>query len=396
MPLASMPKEVLHLILPRLDTLDDLSALSRTSSTFHNVCHAALSEALYPLFVGSYPFPHQLLLAAVKARQIADWANDSPELTRKLHEAIKEGREGLCDLAVSICPLTFEELRMARVWAREVLDKVQAIVLSDEVMTGFYSQLETNLKARNALLDIHIYTQLFHHAFDAQLAELLSEPQPYTGAPSKYLNPEFRDIRLDFLRYCAGTTENLRYVDSPYYLLVHEFYVLEQMLEKAVKKHVSVLRSEFNGRNGQLPGHIVNRGLDEAITCFETGYLPVAINHLPVHLVQAGQNDQNRHRIWLACELWLIRRGINTWENLPDFYTHPDRYYREMGGRPTNEPVELRNPSKRALSRRAYGYFKKPFQEICDEEEPWDKFIKPPVGSRPSTEFLDCSRVNAP
>ncbi|KAI9712994.1 MAG: hypothetical protein M1812_006742 [Candelaria pacifica] len=390
-----MPKEVLHHILPHLDTLEDLSALSQTSSTFRAICCAALSKVLYRLFLGSYPFSHQLLLAAVKARQLADWAADSPERTLKLHEAIKEGQEALCDLAVSVYPLTYEELRKTRQWGRNVLDKVQQIVLQDRVRTGYYSQLETNLKSRNTLLDIHIYTQLFHHAFDVQLEQLLSEPQPYTGPRSKYLEPDLRDVRLDFLRYCAGAFVELRYVDSPYYLLPQASRFLEDLLNDTLEKHIGIIRSHFpNRRAGLMCAHVINLGLDELLFCFQTGDLPVAISQLPQRMIEAGSGDSNRHRIRLACDLQLIRRGVNHWENLPDFTTHPERYYGELGGRSISEPVGLRKPSKEALSRRAYGYFEKPYQEICDEYEPWDKFVTPPVGPPPSTAFLDCSRTN--
>ncbi len=402
MPLATLPNEVLHLIIPNLDTLEDLSSLSQTSSFFHDVCLATLSEGLYCLFIGSYPFSHQLLLAAVKARQLADWAVDSPERTLQLHGAINKGREGLCDLAVSVCPLTFDELRITRMWARNVLDKAQAVVLEDKVRTGYYSQLETNLKARNGLLDIHVYTQLFHHAFDAQLTRLVCQSQASIQAHSRYLEPQARDVRLDFLRYYCGAVEQLRYVDSPYYMFGHLIDVLALVLHCAItesKRENLQLQPLINqsvprGRGAyRLYRHITSCGLDEVVACLESGVLPVATKQLPKRLVEGELTVSSTRLLWLDDELGLIRRGYNRWESFPDLQSHPERYYSELGENPSNEPWQLRKPSKEALSRRAYGYFKKPYHEICDEEEAWDKFITAPVGPPPSTAFLDCSRV---
>lgn len=110
----SLPNEVLSLVVNGLDSLEDIHAVASTSHYFQTSCNSRGISAgrLYELYKPAVLYIHRhILLAAVKARQLADATQGSWIRELWLTDAVVWGIKGLWDLALEVAPLTYQDMR---------------------------------------------------------------------------------------------------------------------------------------------------------------------------------------------------------------------------------------------------------------------------------------------
>lgn len=97
--------EILCQLPYMLDSIDDLYALLSTSRIFYQAC-AGSSAKLAP----SRSMEKRLTLAGT-ARQLADWAVESPSHRTKFAKALEKGSSGMMLLAFRVARFNLSEVR---------------------------------------------------------------------------------------------------------------------------------------------------------------------------------------------------------------------------------------------------------------------------------------------
>ena len=114
MQITDLPPELIASFPDYLHSPDDLYSLISTYRFFYSNC-ANTSARVLPKFAKKYEqnllpsHPHLLLSGTI--RQGADWAVESEENRRQLHDAISPGSEGRLDLAIKVTRLGLKDVR---------------------------------------------------------------------------------------------------------------------------------------------------------------------------------------------------------------------------------------------------------------------------------------------
>ncbi len=215
--LTDLPTDILFILPHYLHSLDDLYALIRTCRVFYNTC-ASSTAVLPPSFakrLGQHlpsPYPHFILTAT--ARQIADWAVQSDERRDQLLKAIKQGPQGLFDLATKVSRLRLDDVRGLHRAKLEVLDPLSRQLDLDCGRPYYCLEAERrgiNYDPNNdweilticrdtdqALLSYLIYCELFYYDVDKACDPTAVEVEPLS-----------LEIRLTWINYCVPDKCNL-------------------------------------------------------------------------------------------------------------------------------------------------------------------------------------------
>jgi hypothetical protein len=195
-----LPPELIDTTIGHLHDLDDLHALTLTCRRVSQICLNTSSRGLYKVFKRSYKDPHQLLLAATKARQFADWVHHKQmgdhiavvdqifslfdgvgTRIRFSTEALAQGHlidrwDLLCRRILDVLPLTFKEMETVRKF--ELSSLPWAVDLTRlERASGGQALEGTPDSTRMAILVYEMYHGLFHYAldvFESQVGDLVS------------------------------------------------------------------------------------------------------------------------------------------------------------------------------------------------------------------------------
>lgn len=165
MALLSLPNEVLGYIINELDNLKDVHSAASTYRHLHRICNSGCipSRRLYGLYKPTVQYTHRhMLLAAAKARQLADATQGSWARKFMLNDAVAWGIKGLCDLALQVAPLTYQDLRAvlafqegSLAWAETFVEKHDRNLSVEAV-----KRLAGPGAIRKSLLHLEIYMQL--------------------------------------------------------------------------------------------------------------------------------------------------------------------------------------------------------------------------------------------
>ncbi|OBZ79304.1 hypothetical protein A0H81_00412 [Grifola frondosa] len=198
MLITDLPADILASLPEYLDSLDDLHSLILTSRCLHTWTSNPTPSVVRSLATtpesGIQPYPHVFI--AVKARALADWAIQSPENRNRLSTAITTGGPvRLCDLALSISPLTLDDLAFLRITCITVLEPAITILKGKcDVSSVDDSLFPRCHNITLSVINFWIYCDLFHHNIIA--------PSHATGADA--LEPLSNQTRLKWMFHCLS------------------------------------------------------------------------------------------------------------------------------------------------------------------------------------------------
>ncbi|KAF7296471.1 NADPH--cytochrome P450 reductase [Mycena chlorophos] len=217
MLLEALPAELLMQLPGYLLSIEDLLTISSLSRKLYHTCANPPPKVLSRLAFNSgrvFFRPHPHLLLALTARELADWAVQSPERRFRLEDTIQRGIMALLELAIEVVGLTMEDIR--RLWRfkfdtlnpldRQLDESMLVYPGSDEAWT-MYSDPET------VLVSWVIYGELFHHSLELR-------HRPFTG-----IRPLSSVTRYKWLVYCVPDTESFETMRFPDYGTVAREYL---------------------------------------------------------------------------------------------------------------------------------------------------------------------------
>ncbi|OBZ79240.1 hypothetical protein A0H81_00380 [Grifola frondosa] len=195
MLLIDLPTDILNLLPGYLESLDDLHSLILTSRELYATTSKPTPSVIYSLatspHTGIQPYPH--LFIAVKARTLADWAVQSSENQERLFDAINTGGpSGVLDLALSVSPLTLNDLTFLRHTRTSILEPAIKYLEtkcgpSDEIDPSFTVCHNVTL----LLTNYWIYCDLFYHNITAPVLRRAADLPP--------LEPLSNETRLEWV-----------------------------------------------------------------------------------------------------------------------------------------------------------------------------------------------------
>lgn len=283
MTLLSLPNEVLSSIVNELDSLKDIHAVASTSHYLEKVCNSGCisSRRLYELYKPTVPYIHRhMLLAAVKARQLADATQGSRIRKLWLNDAVLLGIKGLCDLALEIAPLIYQDLRAVLVFQEGSLAWGETFVNEhgNKEAIDATNFLTSSIGIRKSLVHLEIYMQLFHDTFDAQ-AEDISSPTPVHRSFGEMAALDTRQIRVEYFEHCVpeGDFSNmLGHANFQLVAIMITLPVFGEAVEAALADSSKVGPLDIPGTSntilgirGRLEDSILHRGLGSIRRCVE-------------------------------------------------------------------------------------------------------------------------------
>ncbi|OBZ78543.1 hypothetical protein A0H81_00408 [Grifola frondosa] len=238
MRLIDLPLDILTLIPEHFESLDDLHAIILTSRALYFANSSPTPSLIRHLATsphsGIQPYPH--LFIAIKARVLADWAVQSAANRKSLHAAIiTGGPQGVLDLALSISPLTLEDLTFLRTARLTVLDPAIEILEPmcgniDDILDPDYETACSNVPL--SMVNYWIYCDLFYHTIAAPVlcrAARVRAPVPLSN------NTRLKWV-YQFLPDCPKRSD----VDEEYELLNMRHFLQEGLLEILPKQVVTM------------------------------------------------------------------------------------------------------------------------------------------------------------
>ena len=112
--LLSLPIDILVLLPHHLANLEDFKELSSTCRQFREICRSVSPNVILRFAAASsrvFFRPDPYFLVAATAKQIGYWALQNEDNAVRLHQALKDGIEGLFDLCIEHAGLTMEDIR---------------------------------------------------------------------------------------------------------------------------------------------------------------------------------------------------------------------------------------------------------------------------------------------
>ncbi|ESK85812.1 hypothetical protein Moror_2397 [Moniliophthora roreri MCA 2997] len=202
MQLLDLPIEILCSLPLYLRNIEDFTEASTTCRTLYRAFSTASPNTILRLTAASSPtFFSSHLLVAATARQVSDWALQSPSNTKALQKAFQGGIDGLLDFCVEKVGLSLEDIRRLHLVRFSLItsfsDKIDKMAGDQWYQTpdfwdGGVSEPWTILTdSDRAAYQIIIYGELFSSSMQAYLE------------PEKNL-PRFElGVRLDYIKYCV-------------------------------------------------------------------------------------------------------------------------------------------------------------------------------------------------
>ena len=211
MSLINLPTDLLVSLPSYLHNIEDFVNTSSTCRTLRNAfTNTHPNTILHLAAVQSRVFfrPDPYFLVAATARQLGDWALQSPENTETLKGAFHSGPDGTIDsgiesllqLSLSHTGLTMDDIRRMHASRFQTINPVADMIdrmagkqwyQTDNFWYGGVSEAATiDCEPARSLFQFVIYGELFGSSMDATL-------QPEKNLPRFDI-----DVRLDFIRYC--------------------------------------------------------------------------------------------------------------------------------------------------------------------------------------------------
>lgn len=198
----ALPPELLLLLVSFLRDIEDFLSLSSTCRRVRDSLKATRPNQILRLAAAAdrtffTPVPH--FLVAATARQVAEWALQSPENTQTLRQAFKAGMESLFNLCLRVAGLTLADLQRLHEIRFSVInpvtDLINRITAIQSTEYGDFSDERSDAASiecepERSLFQIVIYGELFASTFESHLLPAQSLPRFDVHT------------RLDFIRYC--------------------------------------------------------------------------------------------------------------------------------------------------------------------------------------------------
>ena len=275
-----------------------------------------------------------MLLAAVKARQLADATQGSWIRKLWLNDAVAWGIKGLCDLALEVAPLTYQDLRAVLVFQEGSLAWAEAFVErnGNKVAIDAMNGLTYSVGIRKSLLHLEIYMQLFHDTFDAQ-AEDISSPMPMQRSLGETAALDTKQIRVEYFEHCVPEGDFSYMPGHAYFQLVAIMItlpVLGEAVEAALADPSKVGPLDIPGTpntvcgiRGRLEDCILLRGLGSIRGCVEGTDLK-AIQSFAAAMIKAWRNPEHQWRSIMYDirkvkrryhQICLLDGGYGEWED---------------------------------------------------------------------------------
>ena len=247
-----------------------------------------------------------------------------------LNDAVAWGIKGLCDLALEVAPLSYQDLRAvlafqegSLVWAEAFVER-NGKKVSVEAIKGLAA-------IRKSLLHLEIYTQLFHDTFDAQ-AEDISSPTPMHRSFGDTAALNTKQIRIEYFEHCAPEGDFSwmpDHADFQLEAIMITFPILNNAVKAAMSDPSKVgpldipgTPETFYGIRGRLQDCIVHRGLDSIQRCVEGEDLKV-IQSFVAAIVKAWRKPKYKWRSITydiskvkrrSYEVRLLEGGYEEWD----------------------------------------------------------------------------------
>ena len=194
MLLTELPTDILVLLPSFLHSIDDLYSVISTCRTLQSVCYDE-NVKLRPELNrrdGQYLLqPHPHLLIAGTARQVGDWAVQTPENRTTFHNAVRQGVGGLLTLCQDVARMSFTDMRnlhnLKHTLLKDLTDRLERENPKEDDPNSAFTELE---HADLCILNIWIYSDLFHHSITASYRPV--------DVPAQLTN----EIRLDYVKNC--------------------------------------------------------------------------------------------------------------------------------------------------------------------------------------------------
>lgn len=275
-----------------------------------------------------------MLLAAVKARQLADATQGSRIRKLWLNDAVFGGIKGLCDLALEVAPLIYQDLRAVLVFQEGSLAWGETFVNEhgNKEAIDATNFLTSSIGIRKSLLHLEIYMQLFHDTFDAQ-AEDISSPTPVHRSFGEMAALDTRQIRVEYLEHCVPEGDFSYMLSHANFQLVAMWITLP-VFGEAVKAaladsskvgplDIPGTSNAILGIRGRLEDCIVHRGLGSIRRCVGGTDLD-AIQSFVTAMIKALRRPEHKWRSIMYDirkvkrrdhQMCLLDGGYGEWED---------------------------------------------------------------------------------
>ena len=223
-----------------------------------------------------------------------------------LNDAVAWGTKGLCDLALEVAPLTYQDLRAvlafqdgSLAWAEIFVERYGQKSCVDAV-----KGLAGPEAIRKSLLHLEIYMQLFHNTFDTQ-AEDISSPELVHWSLGDTAALNTKQIRIEYFEHCApeGDASGLPpLANFQLDAIMISLPVFNRAVKAALGDPSKVGSLDIPGPpetvccvRGRLQDCIVHRGLERIRRCVEGGDLN-AIQSFVAAIIKAWRNPEYKWR----------------------------------------------------------------------------------------------------
>ncbi|KAF4636204.1 hypothetical protein G7Y89_g1886 [Cudoniella acicularis] len=213
MALLTLPTELLMLLPNSLQNIEDFTNLSSTCRTLHSAFASTPPSQILRLAAASscvFFRPNPWFLVAATARQVGQWALQSPENNEILRAAFRNGIDALFDLCVAKAGLTMDDIRRMHLARFETINPVSDMIdrmagqqwyATPNFWSGGVSEAYTvDCEPMRALFQYVIYGELFESSMQSFL-------NPEASLPKFDLQ-----TRFDYIRYCIPDWTTFRHI----------------------------------------------------------------------------------------------------------------------------------------------------------------------------------------